>query len=64
MQPLSEIMYFFKDVDECSDSDGLCGFNASCNNTLGGFRCDCDLGYHHSASSTSCEGKDKWRSEI
>jgi len=35
---------FPSDIDEC-DTPGVCGDNATCNNTIGSFLCECNLGY-------------------
>lgn len=33
------------DLDECSQSPGICGSNFLCHNTLGSYRCICDKGF-------------------
>ena len=36
---------FISDIDECDEP--VCGGNATCVNTFGGFQCECDLGFRH-----------------
>ncbi|KEP65850.1 UNVERIFIED_CONTAM: calcium binding egf domain-containing protein [Hammondia hammondi] len=47
------------DLDECSQSDAetICPENASCVNTVGSYRCNCDPGYTMTADS-KCEPVD------
>ena len=46
----------FSDVDECSsNSTNSCQY--ACINTLGGYRCECPVGYHLSADGKKCQGK-------
>ena len=33
------------DIDECDEP--VCGDNATCVNTFGGFRCECHPGFRH-----------------
>ena len=41
------------DIDECQDGTDPCG--TTCNNTLGGFACGCDIGYSIASDLVSCE---------
>ncbi len=34
------------DVNECSEGLDTCTYNATCTNTVGGYNCSCDIGYH------------------
>ncbi|XP_015750125.1 PREDICTED: fibulin-1-like isoform X2 [Acropora digitifera] len=36
---------FAPDIDECSTSPSPCHVNAQCNNTIGSYRCACNVGY-------------------
>jgi hypothetical protein len=33
------------EIDECSESQNICGTNARCLNTPGSYKCECELGY-------------------
>ena len=35
----------FTDYDECELNDTLCHKDATCTNTRGSYRCDCNTGY-------------------
>uniref|UniRef100_A0A182M1U8 EGF-like domain-containing protein n=1 Tax=Anopheles culicifacies TaxID=139723 RepID=A0A182M1U8_9DIPT len=34
-----------EDIDECGEGQQVCGYDAICLNTIGGFECKCPLGY-------------------
>ena len=38
-------LWSFTDIDECAGDSSLCGPNALCSNTNGGFSCACNVGY-------------------
>ncbi|KAK3703614.1 hypothetical protein QZH41_019153, partial [Actinostola sp. cb2023] len=45
--------YVISDIDECDTGRHRCHNNATCNNTIGGYRCACNKGY--SGNGYSCE---------
>ena len=45
----------FADIDECMTEVHSCDINGLCNNTDGGFRCDCLSGYQ--GNGFICESK-------
>lgn len=54
------------DIDECEE-ENICGGNATCINTPGSYRCDCNSGYRlkpandgFSGAEEQCEGEDKY----
>ncbi|EPR58930.1 calcium binding egf domain-containing protein [Toxoplasma gondii RUB] len=53
------LRYGWTDLDECSQSDAetICPENASCVNTVGSYKCNCDPGYTMTAQS-KCEPVD------
>ena len=54
---MSVILCVLPDVDECSsNSTNSCQF--ACINTLGGYRCECPVGYHLGADGKKCQGKE------
>ena len=44
---------FISDVDECKRHNGGC--EHTCVNSIGGFRCACDAGYHLMTNGLSCD---------
>ncbi|MGH0184884.1 UNVERIFIED_CONTAM: hypothetical protein FKN15_016249 [Acipenser sinensis] len=49
---------FVSDIDECRVLPNLCK-NGQCINTIGSFRCHCNLGYTTDLTSTSCVDLDE-----
>jgi len=45
----------YVDIDECSAGTDNCNANAICDNSLGGFNCQCDFGF--SGNGINCEGE-------
>ena len=45
----------FKDINECSSSNGGCAQN--CHNTAGSYYCTCNTGYTLASNDYSCNGK-------
>ena len=43
------------DVDECDLDTDVCHANATCNNTIGSYTCDCNIGY--TGDGFNCTGK-------
>ena len=48
------ILMWVSDINECSSSPFPCHVNAQCNNTIGSYRCACNLGY--TGNGTTCTG--------
>lgn len=48
---------FSLDVDECRDDRDACDMNQICVNQIGGFRCDCKVGFQLDSITNACEGK-------
>ena len=46
-------MFKMADIDECT---GFTGCHQKCNNTDGGYECDCLPGYALADDETTCEG--------
>ena len=46
-------MFYFLDINECNDS-ALC--EERCNNTDGGYNCECSEGYTLNSDNRTCEG--------
>ncbi len=42
---LSYACYYFTDIDECSEGSHTCDKNATCTNTDGSFKCQCEIGF-------------------
>ena len=40
------------DINECLHNNGGCMH--VCKNTVGGFKCECEIGHHLGADRTSC----------
>jgi hypothetical protein len=51
------IYYYFSDVDECKNRN-ICGANAKCVNSNGGYQCDCKNGYEKIEQSPKSRCKD------
>ena len=49
------LFMFWTDIDECSENETICGENAECNNTAGGYACSCVDGYNGEPYS-GCQG--------
>lgn len=43
-----------EDIDECSENQQACGYDAVCTNTEGGFNCDCPPGYNGDPNHGLC----------
>lgn len=41
------------DIDECATTSSICGPNANCINTIGGYNCSCSIGF---AATNSSQG--------
>ena len=55
-------IFFFKDLDECSEMPRLCKANGgSCVNTIGGYECQCIEGYHFDSTRRMCAGRCEYR---
>ena len=58
-----EVGATFADMDECAAGTHACGSNATCENTVGSYRCPCDGGYKQGAGGTDtnpmCEDIDE-----
>ena len=44
-----------QDVDECTETPGICGDNADCTNKYGFYTCICDYGYEWVLDSCECK---------
>lgn len=51
--------FFFLDINECSDDEGLCPKPGVCVNTLGSFRCICPRGFKLDSSKSFCIDADE-----
>lgn len=51
----SSLIFIVTDIDECSDNSHDCHLLATCINTNGSFKCDCNEGYN--GDGKSCSGK-------
>lgn len=47
--------FFFLDVDECVELEGVCTNQGECENTFGSYKCVCSHGYR--GNGTHCTGK-------
>ena len=54
MDYLTLFIFFFPDVDECATDNGRC--QASCENTIGSYRCSCPIGLRLRDDLRSCAG--------
>ena len=45
MKRIVRFVFRFQDINECAKSRDLCEEKASCINTPGSFRCDCNVGF-------------------
>jgi len=52
---LSPLPPFVPDVDECAETEAVCGGQGVCTNTLGSYACACPPGYR--GNGMRCEGK-------
>ena len=48
------LIFYFADINECTDNGHNCDDNAVCNNTVGSFTCSCNAGY--SGNGVTCTG--------
>lgn len=46
----------YLDVDECNHEKDACDTNQICTNEIGGFRCDCKIGFTLDPLTKACEG--------
>ena len=49
------MLFFYLDLDECSEGLDNCGIHARCINVVGSYLCECENGYI--GNGTSCLGK-------
>lgn len=47
----------FADIDECAADKYACDSNQVCTNEIGGFRCDCKIGFMLDQVTNACVGK-------
>ena len=52
------IFLIILDVDECRENRHNCSNLEECQNTVGGFQCNCKFGYQRNVITDNCEGKD------
>lgn len=45
----------YVDIDECSYDKEACDVNQVCTNEVGGYRCDCKIGFSLDALTNACE---------
>uniref|UniRef100_A0A182T5B0 EGF-like domain-containing protein n=1 Tax=Anopheles maculatus TaxID=74869 RepID=A0A182T5B0_9DIPT len=45
------------DIDECAADKNACDSNQVCTNEIGGFRCDCKIGFNLDTITNACVGK-------
>ncbi len=50
LRPIQEsthsiVLYYFIDIDECSEGSDTCDRNGTCTNTDGSFKCQCEIGF-------------------
>ena len=50
-------MYLISDIDECTDTAGICG-SGTCTNNDGSYTCTCNSGYEVVTDGTTCTGND------
>ena len=51
------VLCFNLDINECNEDIDICGANARCRNTAGGYKCDCMSGYEKNADGLPCKGE-------
>ena len=51
-------LFYFIEYDECLKDNHGCGH--ICVNTLGGFRCECEIGYELHSDGKKCEGRARY----
>ena len=54
-------LFYFVDINECTDGSHNCHGNATCNNTDGSFTCTCNEGF--SGTGEECNGE-KWKVDV
>lgn len=54
METLHNHFIYFTDINECLQGGNNCDSNATCNNTIGGFSCSCNIGYY--GDGVTCTG--------
>ena len=48
-------------MDECDENDQTCGANATCENNIGSYQCNCNLGYEQNTDDPfQCQDKGKF----
>ncbi len=47
------------DINECTDTPGICGANAACDNDPGTYNCQCNSGYENHVTGTGCSDIDE-----
>ena len=52
------IFVIILDVNECRENRHNCTNLEECQNTVGGFHCNCKLGYQRNITTGNCEGRD------
>ena len=55
---LKIIIVIILDVDECRENRHNCSNLEECQNTVGGFHCNCKPGYQRNNTTGNCEGRD------
>ena len=48
---------FSVDIDECSEGNNNCSANGYCTNTVGSYKCSCNIGYLDEGLGYVCTGK-------
>ncbi|XP_044138942.1 adhesion G protein-coupled receptor E3-like isoform X1 [Bufo gargarizans] len=51
------------DIHECVVGNHVCGYNALCKNTRGGYHCTCSAGYQNGNQTAFCPSKDRTQNE-
>lgn len=52
-------MNILTDINECAVTSGICGADKICTNTVGGYRCECNIGYWQ-LSNGDCQGMERY----